>query len=241
MLFLQSRSRRASARHSTTPSLHHSSAHAVPFRQENYFLPYQAAWINDRSRRRLIEKSRQIGISLCTAYDLVKKISRKLTPFDAWVSSRDDLQARLFGADCVHWARVLNLALNPLACHILDADGKVSAHVLPLGSGRAIYCLTSNPNAQAGKRGHRVFDEFALNPDNRLLYSVGDPGTLWGGGLDIISTHRGTANYFNELVNEAKFKGNPKGFSLHRVTIEDACRRGPAGQVAGEMARGQSG
>jgi len=200
-------------------------------REGNYFLPYQAKWIQDPSRRRLIEKSRQIGISLCTAYDLVKKISRKNSPFDAWVSSRDDLQARLFGADCVHWAKVLNLSLTPLACHILDANGKVSAHVLPLGSGRSIYCLTSNPNAQAGKRGHRVFDEFALNPDNRLLYAVGDPGTLWGGGLDIISTHRGTGNYFNELVNEAKYKGNPKGFSLHRVTIEDACRQGLLGRL----------
>src|ERR1017187_8992839 len=44
--------------------------------------------------------------------------------------------------------------------------------------------------------------------------------------MGIISTHRGTSNFFNELVNEVKHKGNPKGFSLHRVTIEDACREG---------------
>jgi phage FluMu gp28-like protein len=173
-----------------------------------------------------MEKSRQIGISLCTAYDLVKKIGKQDHPYDAWVSSRDDLQARLFGTDCVHWARLLHLSARPLAWQMLDARQKISAHVVPLDSGRNIYCLSSNPDAQAGKRGHRVFDEFALNPDNRLLYSVGYPGTLWGGGLDIISTHRGTANFFNELVNEVKHKGNPKGFSLHRVTIEDACREG---------------
>jgi phage FluMu gp28-like protein len=201
------------------------------FRAENYFLPYQAKWIEDRARRRLMEKSRQIGISLCMAFDLVKKIGRKEQPYDAWVSSRDDLQARLLGNDCAQWARLLHRSVAPFACQMLDATGKVSAHVLPLDSGRAIYCLTSNPNAQAGKRGHRVFDEFALNPDNRLLYSVGDPGTLWGGGLDIISTHRGSANFFNELVNEARHKGNPKGFSLHRVTIADAVQDGLLGKL----------
>jgi phage FluMu gp28-like protein len=71
-----------------------------------------------------------------------------------------------------------------------------------------------------------VFDEFALNPDNRLLYSIGQPGTMWGGGMDIISTHRGSENFFNELLDDVKHKGNPKGFSLHTVTIEDACRQG---------------
>jgi phage FluMu gp28-like protein len=178
-----------------------------------------------------MEKSRQIGISLCTAYDLVRKIGRKGHPYNAWVSSRDDLQARLFGNDCAQWARLLHVSVAPFACQMLDEAGKVSAHVLPLASGRAIYCLTSNPNAQAGKRGHRVFDEFALNPDNRLLYSVGDPGTLWGGGLDIISTHRGSSNFFNELVTEARHQGNPKGFSLHRVTILDAVKEGLLGKL----------
>ena len=198
----------------------------APPRQEPFFLPYQARWINDPSRRRLIQKSRQIGISLCTAYDLVKKTGANNNPFDAWVTSRDELQARLFGADCAHWAALLQFSAKPLAWRMLDDKEKISAHVLPLNSGRSIYCLTSNPNAQAGKRGHRVFDEFALNPDNRLLYSIGQPGTLWGGRLDIISTHRGTANFFNQIVNEVKHKGNPKGFSLHTVTIQDACRQG---------------
>ncbi len=211
------------------------------FREENYFLPYQAKWIEDRGRRRLMEKSRQIGISLCTAYDLVKKTGGKGHAYDAWVSSRDDLQARLFGNDCAQWARLLHRSVAPFACQMLDGTGKVSAHVLPLDSGRAIYCLTSNPNAQAGKRGHRVFDEFALNPDNRRLYAVGDPGTLWGGGLDIISTHRGSSNYFNELVNEARHKGNPKGFSLHRVTILDAVKEGLLGKLKAKWGEADAG
>lgn len=194
--------------------------------QSHFFLPYQARWIKDPSRKRLMEKSRQIGISLCTAFDLVWKTCPAGNQYDAWVSSSDELQAELFGMDCAHWARLGHKRYCQPKCCVLDAKQKISAHVLPFRNGRAIYSLSSNPNAQAGKRGRRVFDEFALNADNRLLYAIGQPGTLWGGGMDIISTHRGSENFFNELVNEVKHKGNPKGFSLHRVTIEDACRDG---------------
>lgn len=196
---------------------------------DKFFLPYQKRWILDKSRKRLIEKSRQIGISLSTAYDLVKKTSVRDNQFDAWVSSRDDLQAQLFAVDCSNWVRIVDATVKAapnISLEVLDPKEKISAHVLPFKNGRSIYSLSSNPNAQAGKRGRRVFDEFALNEQNRMLYSIGQPGTMWGGGMDIISTHRGTANFFNELVIEAKHKGNPKGFSLHTVTILDAVKDG---------------
>jgi phage FluMu gp28-like protein len=192
---------------------------------ERFFLPYQRAWMQDGAGKRMMVKSRQIGITLCTAYDIVRKTCRQGNPYDAWVSSRDELQAKLFGMDCATWAR-LSQSYQGLRMSVLDAKEKITAQVLPFQNGRAIYCLSSNPNAQAGKRGRRVFDEFALNAENRLLYSVGQPGTLWGGGMDIISTHRGTGNFFNELVNEVLHKGNPKGFSLHTVTILDAMSEG---------------
>ncbi len=44
--------------------------------------------------------------------------------------------------------------------------------------------------------------------------------------MAIISTHRGADNFFNKLVLEAKFGGNPKKISLHRVTLEDALNDG---------------
>jgi phage FluMu gp28-like protein len=192
----------------------------------NFFLPYQLRFINDPSRKRIVEKSRQVGISLTAAYDLVRKTSPAGNSSDAWVSSRDGFQAQLFGQDCANWARLLHKAAGPLGHVLIDPEQNISGHLLPLANGRGIYCLSSNPNAQAGKRGHRIFDEFALNPDNRQLYAIGQPGTLWGGGLDIISTHRGTGNFFNELINEIKHRGNPRGFSLHTITILDAVQQG---------------
>jgi phage FluMu gp28-like protein len=124
---------------------------------------------------------------------------------------------------------------------VIDPEAKISAYVLLFDSGRPIYCLSSNPDAQAGKRGHRVFDEFALNPANRLLFAVGFPGLLWSGGMDIISTHRGTDNFFNQLVNEINHKGNPKRFSLHTVTILDAVHDGLLAKLKSKWAAADPG
>jgi phage FluMu gp28-like protein len=86
--------------------------------------------------------------------------------------------------------------------------------------------MSSNPDAQAGKRGGRVLDEFALHPDPRKLYSIAYPGITWGGQMEIVSTHRGSANFFNELIEDVKHRNNPRGFSLHTVTLQDALDQG---------------
>lgn len=191
-----------------------------------FFLPYQARWINDNSRLKLMEKSRQIGLSWSTAYALTRRKALADARLDAWVSSRDDIQARLFLEDCKSFAGVLNAAATDMGEMVIDADKKLSAYVLAMANGLRIHSMSSNPDAQAGKRGDRVLDEFALHPDPRKLYAIAYPGITWGGQLEIISTHRGAQNFFNRLVIEAKHEGNPKGFSLHTVTIVDAIEQG---------------
>ena len=47
-------------------------------------------------------KSRQIGISLSTAYDLVLKTGKRSCRLDTWVSSRDEFQAQVFAAKYVN-------------------------------------------------------------------------------------------------------------------------------------------
>jgi phage FluMu gp28-like protein len=104
---------------------------------------------------------------------------------------------------------------------VLDAKG-ASAHALKFANGTMYYSLSSSPDAQAGKRGNRIADEFALNKDNRSLYAIMEPGVTWGGFIWVFSTHRGSANYFNTLIQEARYKGNPKGWRVYRVTLQDA-------------------
>jgi len=192
------------------------------------FLPYQAKWIKDNSRKKVAEKSRQIGWTWATAYRLARLASQQNAPFDFWVSSRDDIQARLFLEDCKAFAEILQVASKDLGERVYeDEKGKpFTAYVLEFASGRRINSMSSNPDAQAGKRGARVLDEFALHPDPRKLYAIAYPGITWGGTIEIFSTHRGNENFFNrELIEDAKGR-NKKGFSLHRVTLQDALDQG---------------
>lgn len=192
------------------------------------FLGYQARWTADKSRLKIAEKCRQCGFSWTDALDSLLETAGTDWPFDCWVSSRDQIQAQLYGQDVAGWAKRVNVVAGELGESVLEDSGgkKISALRLPLSNGRNIWSLSSNVDAQAGKRGTRKMDEFALNAENRQLYAIGKPGTQWGGRVVIFSTHRGTANFFNELIVETREKGNPKKFSLHRVTIVDAVNDG---------------
>ena len=190
---------------------------------DTLLLGYQKRWVLDNSRLKLMEKSRQIGISWASAYSMVRRKSLAGVRYDGWVSSRDEIQARLFLEDCKHFAQILHTAVSDLGVQIVEDE---KTYVLGFASGVKINSMSSSPDAQAGKRGDRLLDEFALHKDPRKLYAIAYPGITWGGQLEMVSTHRGSHNFFNELVTEIREKGNPKNISLHRVTLEDALNDG---------------
>lgn len=202
------------------------NAKVRPDNPDALFLPYQSRWIVDQSRLKLMEKSRQIGLSWSSAYACVERTGAAEARHDQWVSSRDDLQARLFIEDCKRWGQALDRTAADLGEQLIDPRHKLTAYVLQFANGRRIHSMSSNPDAQAGKRGGRVLDEFALHPDPRKLWSIAYPGITWGGGMEVISTHRGSHNFFNQLVREVREAGNPKGISLHWVTLRDALDQG---------------
>lgn len=184
-----------------------------------FFLPYQIRWIRDNSRIKLMEKSRQIGLSWATAYRCTRQAlcqSKKKT----WICSSDAKQAQLFLQDCKQFATILDQTV-PFKC--LTSAKKST---LMFKNGSELTAISSNADAQAGKRGSRILDEFALHDDPEYLYNIAYPGITWGGQLEIISTHRGNRNFFNQLIQEACKGGNPKKISLHKVTLTDALEQG---------------
>jgi phage FluMu gp28-like protein len=191
-----------------------------------YFLPYQARWIRDQSPLKIVEKSRQIGFSYADSYDSVIKVAPKNARLDVYVSSRDQTQAMLYLRYCKRWATVLKLAAQDLGQVLIDRDKDLAAFCLKFANGLAIYSLSSNPDAIAGKTGHIKLDEFALHKDQRELYRIAKPCTQWGGQLAVISTHRGHATVFNEIITAIRENGNPMGWSHHRVTLQDAVNEG---------------
>ena len=106
----------------------------------------------------------------------------------------------LFLADAKRWVDVFNAAATDLGENIIDDEGH-TAFVLRFSNGRKIHSMSSNPDAQSGRRGSRILDEFALYPDPRKLYTVAYPGITWGGSLEIFSSHRGSFSFFEGESN----------------------------------------
>src|SRR3546814_3830921 len=109
----------------------------------------------------------------------------------------------------------MDIAARDLGEVVLDPKEKHSAFVLRFANDRRIHSMSSNPDAQAGKRGSRVLDEFALSRDPRKLWSIAYPGITWGGTLEAFSTHRGSKNFFNTLVREVKDRKSTRLNSSH--------------------------
>lgn len=191
-----------------------------------YWLPTQQRWIDSKARFKLMAKCRRFGGSYANNFSVVLKTGRKGNIFDAWVGSRDLLAARLSINDCKFFTRVAKIAAKDAHETFLDDDRKLKAFEIELGNERFIRGLSSSPDAFAGKQGWMTLDEFALHKEPRQLYGIVQPALTRGGSLSIISTHRGTANFFNELVKEVKEKGNPKRFDYFEINIEDAVREG---------------
>jgi phage FluMu gp28-like protein len=196
-------------------------------REETYFLPYQTAWIKDSARLKICEKSRQVGLSYADSYDSVRKAAEK-NGRDVWVMSRDEVQAKQYIRYCKRWATVLNLAAEDLGEQALTVEGgkAVQVQVIQFASGACIYALSSNPDAIVGKTGHVKLDEYAIHKAQRDLYATAKQVTQWGGTLSIISTHRGVATTFNQIIRDIKERANPMGWSLHSIPIQRAVEEG---------------
>lgn len=199
----------------------------IPAR-DAFMLPYQERWIRDASIMKLMEKSRRVGISYGSAYEDVRRHADEANRLQTWVSSRDELTARQYVRDCMAFAKILHAAASDIGTQILtdDKGASHSVQVIHFANGQDLHSLSANPDAFAGRGGYVKLDEFALRRDPTLVYSIAGPTIDWGGALAIISTHRGSGNYFNTLIREVHEKGNPKRWSLHRVTLQDALDQG---------------
>ena len=124
------------------------NAKCIPAAPDAIFLPYQAKWIEDDSRLKLIEKSRQIGLSWATAYAAVSRTALTTARLDQWVSSRDDIQAQLFLEDCKFWAGNLAIAAEDLGEQVLDPRDRQTAYVLRFASGRRINSTSRRSSGQ---------------------------------------------------------------------------------------------
>lgn len=186
-------------------------------------LPYQAAYLQDRSNFILVEKARQTGISEYTALKAVQDCAQEGAKNDWWISTKSESLAKEFINKCKQWAELYHLGAQLMDNKIIKGDTVFS---LEFTTGRRIYALSSNPDALAGRPGTVVLDEFALHKNQELLLQVASGNSMWGGQIIIISTHRGTKSVFNGLCKEIEENDNPRQISHHKITIDVAIAQG---------------
>jgi len=199
--------------------------------EKNYFLPYQQRWLEDISQIKIWEKSRRIGATFTQAYEDVKDIvlRKEYTPgrpiTRVYFSSKDEDAGKEYIEYCLRYAKVFNTVAKDTGVQIIDEQDGVKARVLEFANGGKILALSSAPTAFNSKGGKIVWDEAALHKDQRQMWSGAQPAAVvWGYPIRILSTHKGKSTLFYKFCENTK-KGKT-GWSLHRVTIQDAVNDG---------------
>lgn len=199
-------------------------------RASQLFLPYQKKWLADKSRLKIVEKSRRIGMTWTQAYEDVRDACPKKGGMDVWFSSADESAAREYIRYCDQWRQVLGVAGELMGEVIIDSERDVKAFSLNLANGRRINALTSNPKAFRSKGGKLVLDEFAFHEDQESMWKAARPIITWGYPARILSTYNGKGNRYFRMVEDSR-RGN--GWNLHTTTIEDAVNQGLADKIVG--------
>lgn len=203
-------------------------------------LPYQQRWISDTSNVKVIEKSRQIGITWAEAADSVLKAATAgRGGKDTWYIGANEEGALEFMQDCTFWVKQYQEVATEVTAvskrelvsegvvfpeEVIQSEKDILAYRIKLASGYRVTGLTSRPTNLRGKKGRVILDEFAFHPNPMELLKAAIALLMWGGSVHVISTHDGVTNAFNQLIEEVKSGKRP--YSLHKVTFDDAIADG---------------
>ena len=190
-------------------------------------LPYQRAWMFDRSPVKVWEKSRRIGASWCDAADsaLVAAKAKAEGGMSTFYLSYNKDMTQQYVKDCADWAKRYHLAASEVEEIVLDdPDKDQTIYQVRFASGFVVQGLSSNPNNLRSKQGRVRIDEAAFVEDLKALLKAALALVMWGGDVAVTSTHNGDENDFNQLVLDTR--ANRLNYSLHRTTLDDALEAG---------------
>ncbi len=197
------------------------------YQQEGVLLPYQKRWIEDESDLKIAEKSRRTGLTWAEAADAVRTASRERTDSGTnhfYVGSNKAMAVEFIDA-CAMWAKSFNTAISDIGEEIFeDEDKDILTFNIYFKSGFKIQALSSRPSNMRGRQGNVTIDEAAFHDQLDEVIKAALALTMWGAKVRLISTHNGTDNLFNEIITDSR--AGKKDYSVHRVTLDDACRDG---------------
>lgn len=199
----------------------------IPFNPNELLLGYQKRWIADDSQLKIAEKSRRTGLTWAEAADDVLIASRTKADggSDVFYIGSNKEMAREFIDACAMWASKFNRASGQIQEEIINDEGKdILTYVIYFASGYKIKALSSNPKNLRGMQGVVCIDEAAFHEKLAEVLKAALALTMWGAKVRLISTHNGVDNLFNQLIQDSR--AGRKSYSIHTITLDDACREG---------------
>lgn len=192
-------------------------------------LPYQIRWHQDKSPVRVGEKSRRIGWTWGgMAAESALEAAEQDGMDQFYVGYNLPMAAEYIG-DVAFFARAFGLAASAIDVSLEQAviqneRRDIVKYSIRFASGHKVEALSSNPHNFRGRQGHARIDEAAFHGDLKELLKAALAFLMWGGRVDIVSTHNGDDNDFNQLIREIRAGKVP--YSLHRTTFDDALAEG---------------
>lgn len=193
---------------------------------EGLLLPYQTAWVQNRTPLKAYRKSRRIGISWAEAYAAVMHAAEDGGNI-RYLSFRKDI-TRQFIDDCAYWVRLVNAAAGEVGEHVVrDEDRDVHVFDIRFANGRRIEALSNAPRGfrSGGKPGDwAIVDEaeFVENVEDVLASALAY--LIWRGEVHIISSVDIDGSEFDRLCGDIEAGRRPG--SLHCTTFRQAIDQG---------------
>lgn len=200
------------------------------FDPKEVLLGYQKRWIADESPLKIAEKSRRTGLTWAEAADasLTAGAARGQGGTNHFYVGSNKEMAREFIDAAAMWAKVFDKAAGEIQEEVFVDEGQDGKEILTFAiyfaSGFKVQALSSNPSNLRGMQGNVTIDEAAFHERLAEVLKAALALTMWGAKVRLISTHNGIDNQFNELINDSR--AGKKDYSIHRVTLDDACHEG---------------
>jgi phage FluMu gp28-like protein len=198
-------------------------------------LPYQSRAVSllesASVRVLLVEKSRRIGMTWGLASYAVLRAARAKNAggMDAMYISYSQEMTREFIDACAMWARAYNMAALGAEEFLFDdsdatGDRSIQAFRIRFASTFEIIALSSAPRSLRGKQGLVIIDEAAFVDQLKELMKAALAFLIWGGQVVVCSTHNGSENHFNELIQDAL--AGRSNYAHMRVDLDQALQEG---------------
>lgn len=192
------------------------------------FLPYQAAYINDRSPLAVVLKSRQTGLSFADGYAIAedclserrKDDTRPVWPPKHYVLSTTERQSYEYVETVAKHAKALGAGIKLLVSEFLAEGFRFKELSIEFPTGAKLIGLPANPVTARGSAGNIHLDEYDHHHDQDGINKACMPLITRGYWMRVISTPRGKRGLYRLWTH-----GGPK-WSRHRIDIHEAIRQG---------------